>query len=58
MDSTEEYASDYLAHRMEGSHLFAYADALSALTPTDVIELAGRLQSPNLTAEALVLPKA
>lgn len=58
LDSTEEYASDYLAHRMEGSHLFAYADALSALTPADVIELAGRLQSPNLTAEALVLPKS
>lgn len=57
MDSTEEYASDYFAHRMEGSHLFAYADALSALTPADVIALADRLQSPTLTAEALVLPK-
>lgn len=57
LDSTEEYASDYLAHRMEGSNLFAYADALSALTPADVAALARRLQFPNLTAEALVLPK-
>lgn len=57
LDSTEEYASDYLAHRMEGSNLFAYADALSALTPADVTALAKRLQAPNLTAEALVLPK-
>ncbi|MBO5778185.1 MAG: insulinase family protein [Clostridia bacterium] len=57
MDSTEEYASDYLAHRMEGSHLFAYADALERLTPADISALAERLQSPNLTAEALVLPK-
>jgi predicted Zn-dependent peptidase len=58
LDSTEEYASDYLAHRMEGSNLFAYADALSALTPDDVTDLARRLQAPNLTAEALVLPKS
>lgn len=57
LDSTEEYASDYLAHRMEGSNLFAYADALSALTPADVMALAGRLQSTTLTAEALILPK-
>lgn len=56
MDSTEEYASDFLAHRMEGSHLFAYADALSALTPEAISALARRLQIPNTRAEALVLP--
>ncbi len=57
LDSTEELASDYLAHRMEGSHLFAYADALSALTPADVTALAHRLQDPTHIAEALILPK-
>ena len=57
LDSTEEYASDYLAHRMEGSNLFAYADALSALTPADVTDLVKRLRAPDLTAEALVLLK-
>ena len=57
LDSTEEYASDYLAHRMEGSSLFSYADALSALTPADVSQLACRLQIPEKMAEALILPK-
>lgn len=57
LDSTEELASDYLAHRMEGSNLFAYADALSALTEADVSALARRLQTPTHMAEALILPK-
>lgn len=57
LDSTEEFASDYLAHRMEGSNLFAYADALSALTPSDVTALADRLRDPTHMAEALILPK-
>ncbi len=58
LDSTEEFASDYLAHRMEGSNLFAYADAMSALTETDVTALAARLKDPTHMAEALILPKA
>lgn len=58
MDSTEEYASDYLAHRMEGSHLFTYADLLSALTPETVTPLVHRLQNPHTRAEALILPPA
>lgn len=57
LDSTEEYASDYLAHRMEGSNLFAYADALSALCESDVAALADRLKDPTHMAEALILPK-
>lgn len=58
LDSTEEFASDYLAHRMEGSHFFAYADALSALTPQDILQFASRLQDPTHMAEALILPKS
>lgn len=57
LDSTEEFASDYLAHRMEGSDLFAYADALLALTPADLKALADRLRDPTHSAEALILPK-
>ncbi|MBQ8383198.1 MAG: insulinase family protein [Clostridia bacterium] len=57
LDSTEEFASDYFAHRMEGSNLFAYADALSALTTADLTALADRLKDPTHMAEALILPK-
>ncbi len=57
MDSTEELASDYLAHCMEGSHLFAYADALSALTSEDISALAQTLKDPAAIAEALILPR-
>lgn len=58
MDSTEEYASDYLAHRMEGSDLFAYADKLASLTPETVTALTRRLQNKQARAEALILPYA
>ena len=58
LDSTEEFACDYLAHRMEGSSFFAYADALSALTPDDLLQFAARLQDPTHMAEALILPKS
>lgn len=58
MDSTEEYASDYLAHRMEGSDLFTYADKLASLTPETVTALIRRLQNPQARAEALILPYA
>ncbi len=58
MDSTEEYASDYLAHRLEGSDLFTYADKLASLTPETVTALARRLQNPQARAEALILPYA
>ena len=56
MDSTEEYASDYLAHRLEGSDLFTYADKLASLTPETVTALTCRLQNPQARAEALILP--
>lgn len=58
MDSTEEYASDYLAHRMEGSDLFTYADRLASLTPETVTALTRRLQNKQARAEALILPYA
>ncbi len=58
LDSTEEFASDYLAHQMEGSDFFAYADALSALTPVDLTAMAGRLQDHTHRAEALILPQS
>lgn len=56
MDSTEEYACDYLAHRMEGSDLFTYADKLANLTPDTLTALACRLQNKHARAEALILP--
>ncbi len=57
LDSTEEIAINQFAYLLDGSSLFSYADALTALTLDDVRRLAAALSIPQASASAAVLPR-
>lgn len=57
LDSTEEIAINQFSYLLDGSDIFAYADALASLTSDDIRTLARSLCTPDATASAAVLPR-
>lgn len=57
LDSTEEVAINQFSYLLDGSSLFDYADALTALTLDDLRSLAVKLALPEGCASAAVLPR-